>query len=185
MSIESVMPSNHLILCCPLLLLPSIFPSIRVFFQQVGSSHQVAKVSELQLQHWWVFAEWLCECRRSLQAASSCPSRSCHSQVRGSFTSLACSLQNAVAVVFSFSHVRLFVTPWTAAHQAPLSMGFSRQEHWSGLSFPSPGDLPDSGIETLSPALAGGFFTTEPAGKPHNVNGCIQIGMMCFFKNLD
>ena len=49
--------------------------------------------------------------------------------------------------------VRLFVTPWTAAHQAPLSMGFSRQEYWSGLPFPSPGDLPDPGIEPRSPAL--------------------------------
>ena len=65
--------------------------------------------------------------------------------------------------------LRLFATPWTAAHQAPLSMGFSRQEHWSELSFPSPGDLPDPGTELLSPAspaLAGGFLTTEPPGKP-------------------
>ena len=54
------------------------------------------------------------------------------------------------------------------AHQAPLSMGFSRQEYWSGLPFPSPGDLPDPGIKPESPespALAGGFFTTEPCGK--------------------
>ena len=63
------------------------------------------------------------------------------------------------------SRVRLFVTPWTIAHQAPLSMGFSRQEYWSGLPFPPPGDLPDSGTEPaclLSPALAGGFFTMVP-----------------------
>ena len=46
-----------------------------------------------------------------------------------------------------FSHIQLFATPWTVAHQAPLSMGFSRQEYWSGLPFPSPGDLPDLGIE--------------------------------------
>ena len=60
------------------------------------------------------------------------------------------------------SHVRLFATPWTAAHQAPLSMGFPRQEYWSGLPFPSPEDLPDPGIEPTSPApptLAGRFFT--------------------------
>ena len=50
-------------------------------------------------------------------------------------------------------------TPWAAACQAPLSMGFPRQEYWSGLPFPSPGDLPDPGIEPTSPALAGGFFT--------------------------
>ena len=66
-------------------------------------------------------------------------------------------------------HVRLFATPWTVACQAPPSMGFSRQEHWSGLPFPSPGDLPDPGIELVSPAspaLAGGFFTIGPPGKP-------------------
>ena len=59
-------------------------------------------------------------------------------------------------------------TPWTAAHQAPLSMGFPRQEYWSGLPFPSPGDLSHPGIEPMSPALAGEFFTTEPSGKPHS-----------------
>ena len=65
--------------------------------------------------------------------------------------------------------VQLFVTPWTVAHQAPLSMGFSRQEYWNGLPFPPPGDLPEAGIEPMtpaSPALAGGFFTTELPGKP-------------------
>ena len=64
-----------------------------------------------------------------------------------------------------FHHVRLFATPWTIEHQAPLSMGFPRQEYWSGLPLPSPGDLPDPGIEPMSlasPALAGGFFTTSP-----------------------
>ena len=59
-----------------------------------------------------------------------------------------------------------FVNPWTVAFQAPLSMEFLRQEHWDGLPFPSPGDLPDSGIEPTSPALAGMFFTDEPPGKP-------------------
>ena len=62
-----------------------------------------------------------------------------------------------------FSYVRLCVTPWTVAHQAPLSVGFSGQEYWSGSSFPLPGDLPDPGIEPvslMSPALAGGFFIT-------------------------
>ena len=58
------------------------------------------------------------------------------------------------------------MTPWTVACQAPLSMGFFRQEYWSGLPFHSPGALPDPGIEPLSPALAGGFFTTESRGKP-------------------
>jgi len=54
------------------------------------------------------------------------------------------------------------VTPWIAAHQDPLSMGFSRQEYWSGLHLPPPGDVPNLGIRPTSPALAGGFFTTEP-----------------------
>ena len=64
----------------------------------------------------------------------------------------------------SLSRVQLFATPWTVAYQAPPSMRFSRQEHWSGLPFPSPGDLPYPGIEPVSLALAGGFFTTEPPG---------------------
>ena len=60
----------------------------------------------------------------------------------------------------------LFATLWTETLQAPLSMGFLRQEYWSGLPFPAPGALPDPGIEALSPALAGGFFTAESPGKP-------------------
>ena len=59
-----------------------------------------------------------------------------------------------------------FATPWPVAHQAPLSQVFPRQEYWSGLPFPSPGLLPHRGIEPMSPVLAGGFFTTEPPGKP-------------------
>ena len=64
------------------------------------------------------------------------------------------------------SRVRLFATPWTVAYQAPPSMGFSRQEYWSGLPFPSPGDLPDPGIEPGSPALEADALTSEPPGKP-------------------
>ena len=65
-----------------------------------------------------------------------------------------------------FSHVQLFATLWAVAHQAPLSMGFSRQEYWSGLPFPPPGDLPNPGIKPMTPvfpALAGRFFTTSAA----------------------
>ena len=58
------------------------------------------------------------------------------------------------------------VTPWPIAHQAPLSMGFLRQEYWSGLPCPPPEDLPSPGIKPMSPALAGRLFTTEPPGKP-------------------
>ena len=68
-----------------------------------------------------------------------------------------------------FIHVQLFATPWTVACQAPLSLGFPRQEYWSRLPFPSPGDFPTQGRvpeSLLSPTLAGKFFTTESPGKP-------------------
>ena len=71
-------------------------------------------------------------------------------------------------LLLSFSHKVMsdsFVTSWTAARQAPLSMGFSRREYWNRLPFPSPGAILGSEIEPVSPALAGGFFTTEPAEK--------------------
>ena len=60
-----------------------------------------------------------------------------------------------------------FVTPWTIAHQIPLPTGFPRQDNWSEFPFPSPGDLPNPGIERESPAMSGRFSTTEPPGKPH------------------
>ena len=72
----------------------------------------------------------------------------------------------------------LFVTPWTVARQAPLSMGFSRQEYCSGLPFPPEEDLPNPGIEltsAVSPALAGGFFSTEPPGSPCQLERYSQI----------
>ena len=80
--------------------------------------------------------------------------------------SLGEAVAGVSAVLFSAKSVQLclFVTPWTVAHQAPLSMGFSRQEYWSGLSCSPPGDLPDPGIEPaslMSPALTSGFFTTS------------------------
>ena len=65
-----------------------------------------------------------------------------------------------VCMLSCFSHDRLSVTSWIVVRQAPLSMGFSRQECWSGLPCPPPGDLPDPGMELMSPALAGRFFTT-------------------------
>ena len=67
--------------------------------------------------------------------------------------------------VKSLSRVRLFATPWTVAHQAPLCMGFSRQEYWSGLPFPSPADLPDPGIEPGTPAFQADSLTSEPLMK--------------------
>ena len=75
-------------------------------------------------------------------------------------------------------HIRLFVIPWTVAHQALLSTGFPRQEYWSGLPFPTEGCLSNAGIETVSltpPELAGRFFTIMPSGKPICVCVCIYI----------
>ena len=104
------MPSNYLILCRPLLVMPSIFPSIRVFSIELALCIR-------QPKYW----------------------------------------------SFSFS-IWLFETPWTVSHQAPLFMEFSMQEYWGELPFPTPGDLPNPWVEPESPALAGGFFTTEPPG---------------------
>ena len=92
------------------------------------------------------------------------------------------ALQSVVQLLWSppyqwcvLSHIQLFVTPWTIAHQSPLSMEFSRQEYWYGLPFSSLGDLPNPGIEPESlaaPALAGEFLATVPPGKPiWNVGG--------------
>ena len=79
-----------------------------------------------------------------------------------------------VCVLNCFSCVQLFVALCTVARQAPLSMGFSRQEYWSGLPFPPPGDLPDPGIEfesLVSPALAGGLFTISATWEGHGYCG--------------
>ena len=77
---------------------------------------------------------------------------------------LSSNLPLRACMLSRFSHVQLFVTLWTVAQQVPLSIGFSRQEHWNGLPFPTPGDLPNPGIEPtslMSSALAGGF-TANP-----------------------
>ena len=83
-----------------------------------------------------------------------------------------------VVAVKSLSHVQLFVTPWTVAHQAPLSMGFPRQEYWSGLPFAAPGDLADPGIGGQG-GLEGEFFTTEPPEKPHERD---RQGLKTYYK---
>ena len=70
-----------------------------------------------------------------------------------------------------------FVIPWAIARQAHLSMEFARPVHWSGLPFPSPGDLPDPGIDSMSPALAGEFFTTEALGKPGSPHSSCLFGI--------
>ena len=76
--------------------------------------------------------------------------------------------------VKSLSRVRYSATPWTVAHQAPPSMGFSRQEYWSGLPFPFPGDLPDPGIEPGSPAFQADALTSEPPGYSSENMLCFQ-----------
>ena len=81
-------------------------------------------------------------------------------------------------IVKSLSHVQLFATQWTVAYQAPLSVGFSRQEYWSGLPFPSPGDLPDPGIEPGSPALQADVLPSEPPGKPSSILGWVINNMV-------
>ena len=80
-----------------------------------------------------------------------------------------------VKSVSHFSHVWFFVIPWIVAHQAPLSMEFSRQEYWSGLPFPSPGDLPNPGIEPGSLTLQAVSLLSEPPGKPSHTLMCTQI----------
>ena len=86
--------------------------------------------------------------------------------------------------VKSFSRVWLFVTPWTVARQAPPPMGFSRQEYRSGLPFPSPGDLPDPGIEPTSPALQVDALTSEPPGNRHRCRSLNKILTNQFFSIL-
>ena len=84
-----------------------------------------------------------------------------------------------------FSHVQRFVTLWTMAHQAPLSMGFSRQKHWNRLPFPSPEDFPNPGIELvslMSPALAGVFFTTSATWEAQMLNSRAKYyNRLCLF----
>ena len=80
----------------------------------------------------------------------------------------------SVSWCYSLSHVQLFVTPWSVACQAPLSMGLSRQEYWSRLPFPSPGDLPNPGIEPRSPALQVDSLPSEPPGKPSGELGVVE-----------
>ena len=90
---------------------------------------------------------------------------------RAQLLPLALSLESLCEnKVKSLSRVRLFVTPWTVAYQPPPSMGFSRQECWSGLPFPSPGDLLDPGIEPRSPTLQADTLPSEPPGKPQGKN---------------
>ena len=146
MSIELVMPSNHLILCCPLLLLPSIFPSIKFFSNE--------SVLHIRWPKYWSFsfsissaaaataAKWPQSCLTLCDPTDGSPPGS---PIPGI---LQARILEWVAISFStawkrkvkvksLSRVRLLATPWTAAYQAPPSMGFSKQEYWSGVPLPS------------------------------------------------
>ena len=87
-------------------------------------------------------------------------------EVRDGCEEINCQVWKMMVVLKLLSCVRLFVTPGTVAHQAPLSMQFSRQEYWSGLPFPSPGDLPNPGVKPRSPALQADSLPSESPGKP-------------------
>ena len=103
----------------------------------------------------------------------------CHPAISSSvvpFSSCPQSLPASESMkVKSLSRVWLFASPWTVAYQAPPSMGFSRQECWSGLPFPSPGHLPNPGIEPGSPAFQADALPSEPPGKPIRVYNYTQI----------
>ena len=94
-----------------------------------------------------------------------------------SFTGCVCVCVCVCVRACALSRVQPFVTPRTVTHQASLSMGFPRQESWSGLPFPTPGNLPNPGMEPRSPALAGGFSATEPPGKPKFTRGSMYVSI--------
>ena len=178
------MPSNHFILYHPLLLSASVFPSIRVFSNE--------SVLRIRWPKYWSFCfspsneyiglisfrmDWLDllavqgTLKSLLQHHSSKTSILWHS----AFFIVQLSHPYMKVKVKSLSRVRLFATPWTVAYQAPPSMGFSRQEYWSGLPFPSPGDVPDPGIEPGSPALSADALPSEPPWKPVYIHICIYM----------
>ena len=132
---------------------------------------------------WNAVSYYNCLCHEDIPEASRISVANTH-RLKPSFQSFVCMnvfIQiywytwvyiHILLLLFSLlNHVQLSATPWTVACQAPLSMGFSRQEYWSGLPLPSPGDLPESGRESTTPVLAGRFFTTEPPGEQNRVPG--------------
>ena len=101
---------------------------------------------------WWAAISGVTQSRTRLKRLSSSSSSLIYASLMAQLEKNLLAMQEKVKVK-SLSRVRLFATPWTVAYQAPLSMGFSRQQYWSGLPFPSPGDLPDPEIEPGSLAL--------------------------------
>ena len=207
------MPSSHLILCRPLLLLPAILPSIRVFANEStlhmrwpkywSFSFSIIPSKEIQglisfRMDWLDLLEVQGTLKSLLQNHSSKASilrrlafftvHLSHPYVTtgktialtrqtfvGKVMSLVLNMLSGLIITFlprskwkkvkvkSLSHIWLFAIPWTVVYQAPPSMGFSRQEYWRGLPFPSPGDLPDPGIEPRSPALQADALPSEPS----------------------
>ena len=164
MSIESVMPSNYLILCRPLLLLPSIFPNIRVFSNgsalrirwpkywrfsfSISPSNEYSGLISVRID-WFDLLAVQGTLKSPLQYHSSKESSLLCSaffivQFSHPYMTTGKTIVLTKQTFLGFSHVQLFAIPWTVARQAPLSMGFSRQECWSGLSFLPPEDLPNS-----------------------------------------
>ena len=103
----------------------------------------------------------------SIPAPGSCHVGPCATTTEPAHRACAPQQEKEIEKVKSLSPVWLFVTPWTVAYQVPLSVGFSRQEYWSGLPCPSPGDLPDTGIEPRSPVLQADALPSELPEKPN------------------
>ena len=158
---------KHLILCCLLLLLPSIFPSIRVFSNEYSYKATPISHSLHTYPHHFIVTPNFIKC--FLRAGRCSYFLVLFFMFNGNLRNNddfvwtefdeeylhvpAQWLAKGLVKVKSLSRVRLFAIPWIAVYQASLSMGFSRQEYWSGVPFPSPGDHPDPGIEPRSPAL--------------------------------
>ena len=148
-------------------------------FKWVSSSHQVARVLDFQLQDQsfqWTPGlisfrmDWLDLLAIQGTFKSLLQHHSSNASIlqRSAFFTVQLSqpyMTTGKTIVKSLNRVWLFATTWTGAHQAPPSLGFSRQEYWNGLPFPSSGDLPDPGIEP-PPLLAGGFPLLAPLEKP-------------------
>ena len=150
MSIRSVMPSNHLIFCCPLLLLPSIFPSIRVFISE--------SVLFIRWPKFWSFSFKISPSNEYSGLISFridwFDLLSVQGILSGVFSNATVQKLQCISV-HAWSVVSSSATPWTITHQAPLSMGFFKEEYCSEFPFPSLGNLPDPGIEPMSLACIG------------------------------
>ena len=166
------MLSSHLILCRPLVLLPPIPRSIRVFSNE--------STLRMGWTKYWSYSFSIIPSNEHPGLISFRMDWVDLLSVQGTLESLlqhhsskASILRHSAFFLVQLSHpyittgktTLLFATPWTVAYQAPLSMGFSRQECWSGLQFPSPGDLPNPEIEPRSPTVRANALPSEPPGK--------------------